>query len=55
MIIIHCLFTDSSMSVLLIGLGGGGLPTYIHKYFPKVRRQYFCITFSIRIVILIHS
>ncbi|XP_052790204.1 eEF1A lysine and N-terminal methyltransferase-like [Mya arenaria] len=27
---------EGDMSVLLIGLGGGGLPTYIHQYFPQV-------------------
>ncbi|WAR30760.1 EFNMT-like protein [Mya arenaria] len=26
---------EGDMSVLLIGLGGGGLPTYIHQYFPQ--------------------
>lgn len=27
----------SKMSVLLVGLGGGGLPTYIHTYYPHIK------------------
>lgn len=27
---------NCSMFVLLVGLGGGGLPTYIHQFFPEV-------------------
>ncbi|XP_060602078.1 eEF1A lysine and N-terminal methyltransferase-like [Ruditapes philippinarum] len=26
----------SGLSVLLVGLGGGGLPTYIHTYYPEI-------------------
>ena len=35
--IIHKLsFLGSGLSVLLLGLGGGGLPSYIHSCYPDV-------------------
>ena len=30
-------FLESGICVLLVGLGGGGLPVFLHKHFPKVR------------------
>ena len=27
---------DDSWRIMLVGLGGGGLPVFMHKYFPKV-------------------
>jgi len=30
------ILSENDLTVLLVGLGGGGLPTFIHQFFPSV-------------------